>query len=141
VDQEGLAGVVDLAKREGKAFNVEPRGGPWASVIKRDAQFAARFAKQDVEKYKAIVTDMAIALLDRDTSPGAEPEQMLEMDIPALIVPGRDESHATSAARYLEECLPKSQYWNTVPDEQTEEASARRILEFLDDARKEAKAA
>ena len=75
---------------------------------------------------------MARVLLDRDTSPGAEPEEMLRMDIPALIIPGRDDSHATSAARYLEECLPKSQYWDVPVAEQTEEASARRLIEFLD---------
>jgi hypothetical protein len=75
---------------------------------------------------------MAIALLDRDTSPGAEPEDMLQMDIPALIIPGRDESHATSAARYLEECLPKSQYWDVAVDAQTEEASNKRIFDFLE---------
>jgi pimeloyl-ACP methyl ester carboxylesterase len=131
VGREGLQAVVDLAQREGKAFNAEPRGGPWASVIRRDAAFARDYAQQDVETYKAIVTDMAIALLDRDTSPGAEPEQLLEMDMPALIVPGRDESHATSAARYLEECLPKSQYWDVAVAEQTEDASNKRILDFL----------
>ena len=49
---------------------------------------------------------MDAALFDRDTSPGAEPEDLLRLDIPAFIVPGHDESHATSAARYFEECLP-----------------------------------
>ena len=141
VAKEGLQAVVDLVGREGKAFNAEPRGGPWASVIRRDAAFARDYAGQDVEKYKEIVTAMALALLDRDTSPGAEPEAMLGMDIPALIIPGRDESHATSAARYLEECLPKSQYWDVAVAEQTEEASARRLLEFLDTNTKEARAA
>ena len=132
VGREGLQAVVDLARREGKPFNADPRGGPWASVLKRDDAFARAYAAQDVAKYEAIVDDMARALLDRDTSPGAEPEQMLQMDIPALIVPGHDESHATSAARYLEECLPKSQYWDVPVAAQTEEASAPRILEFLD---------
>ena len=131
VGREGLQGVVDLVAREGKAFNAEPRGGPWASVLKRDPEFARAYAKQDIEKYKAIVTDMAIALLDRDTAPGAEPEDMLQMAIPALIIPGRDESHATSAARYLEECLPKSRYWDAPVDDQTEGASNEKILEFL----------
>jgi pimeloyl-ACP methyl ester carboxylesterase len=134
VGKEGLQAVVDLVKREGKAFNAEPRGGPWASVIKRDAGFAASYVKHDPEKYKAIVTDMALALLDRDTSPGADPEELFETDVPALIIPGRDESHATSAARYLEECLPKAQYWDAPVDAQTEAASAPRILEFLDAA-------
>jgi len=131
VDEAGLQGVVDLVAREGKAFNAEPRGGPWSSVIKRDPEFARAYARQDVDRYKAIVTDMAIALLDRDTAPGAEPEEMMEMDIPAIIVPGHDESHATSAARYLEECLPKSQYWDVPVDGQTESASNEKILEFL----------
>ncbi len=131
VAHASLAAVVDLVTREGKAFNADPRGGPWASLIKRDAQFARAYAKQDVEKYKAVVTDMSIALLDRDTSPGAEPEDMLQMDIPVLIVPGRDDSHATSAARYLEECLPGSQYWDVPVAEQVEDASNRLILDFL----------
>jgi pimeloyl-ACP methyl ester carboxylesterase len=134
VDQEGLAGVVDLVKRERKPFNAEPRGGPWASVIQRDAAFAAQYVAQDVEKYKAIVGDMSLALLDRDTAPGAEPEALMGLDIPALIVPGRDESHATSAARYLEECIPGAQYWDTTPAEQTEESAPRRVLDFLSTA-------
>ena len=93
--------------------------------------FAAAFAQQDVERYKLIVTGMARALLDRDTAPGAEPEDLLRLDIPALIVPGRDASHATSAARYLEECLPRAEYWDLAPDAQTEAVVAPRLLNFL----------
>jgi len=136
VDREGLQGVVDLVTREGKAFGADPRGGPWAAPIKRDPAFAREYAKLDREKYKAIVTDMMLALLDRDTAPGAEPEQLLELEIPAYIVPGRDESHATSAARYLEECIPQSQYWDATPEEQTEQSASPRILEFLDSVKK-----
>ena len=78
-----------------------------------------------------MVAGMARALLDRDTVPGAEPEDLLQLDMPALIVPGRDASHATSAARYLEECLPKAQYWDAPVDEQTEATAPARMLEFL----------
>jgi hypothetical protein len=53
------------------------------------------------------------------------------VDIPALIVPGRDKSHATSAARYLEECLPRAEYWDIAVDGQTEDTVPRRIVEFL----------
>ncbi len=132
VEQHGFAGVVSLAMQEGKPFNAEPRGGPWASVIKNDRAFADSYARLDIEKYKKLVTDMCRTLFDRDTSPGAEPEDMLKMNIPALIVPGRDASHATSAARYLEECLPKAEYWDVLPDAQTEESAPARLLEFLD---------
>jgi pimeloyl-ACP methyl ester carboxylesterase len=132
VQQHGLAEVVALVGKEGKPFGADPRGGPWASVIKRDHAFAASYAKQDVEQYKHIVTGMMRALFDRDTAPGAEPEDLLRLDIPALIVPGRDASHATSAARYLEECLPKSEYWDVAVAGQTEESVAPRLLKFLD---------
>ena len=53
---------------------------------------------------------------------------------PALIVPGRDAAHATSAARYLEECLPRSDYWDVPVAEQTEATVAARVLAFLDEA-------
>jgi pimeloyl-ACP methyl ester carboxylesterase len=130
----GLAEVVALVGREGKPFGADPRGGPWASLIKRDGDFAAAYAKQDVEKYRLILLGMMRTLFDRDTAPGAEPEDMLRLDIPTFIVPGRDASHATSAARYLEECLPRSEYWDVPVDGQTEESVPPRLLKFLDGA-------
>jgi pimeloyl-ACP methyl ester carboxylesterase len=132
VEEQGLQSVVELVTKEGKAFNADPRGGPWATVIKRDRAFAASYAKLDFEPYRRIVEGTAKALIDRDTAPGAEPEDLMELDIPALIVPGRDESHATSAARYLEECLGKSQYWDVLPDAQTEASASARLLKFLE---------
>ena len=131
VQQQGLAEVVALAGANGKSFSEDPRGGPWASAIRNDAAFAEAYAQQDVEHYKLIVTGMSRALLDRDTAPGAEPEDLLRLDIPALVVPGQDASHATSAARYLQECLPRSEYWDVAPAEQTEAAVAQRMLQFL----------
>ena len=132
VQQHGLTEVVALAKTGGKTFGEDPRGGPWAAVIRRDAAFAEAYANQEVEPYKALVTGMSRALCDRDTAPGAEPEDMLRLNVPALIVPGRDPSHATSAARYLEECLPRSQYWDIPPEQQTEANTPGRLLQFLE---------
>jgi hypothetical protein len=60
------------------------------------------------------------------------------MNIPAFVVPGHDESHATSAARYLEECIPGAQYWDVPVAGQTEESAPPRVLGFLDKAGKEA---
>ena len=131
VKEHGLRRVAEHVQREGKAFNADPRGGPWASVIKRDAKFADAFRVQNLQEYQRTVAAMRDALLDRDTSPGAPPEELLKLEIPALIVPGRDESHATSAARYLEECLPKSQYWDVLPEAQTEANALARLLQFL----------
>lgn len=136
VAENGLQSVVDLVRESGKSFGEDPRGGPWASVIRNDDSFAEAFAAQNADAYRNIVTGMARTLADRDTAPGAEPEDLMNLDIPALIVPGKDAAHATSAARYLEECLPKSEYWDIPPGEQTEANTPARVLEFLSAAGK-----
>jgi pimeloyl-ACP methyl ester carboxylesterase len=135
VQQAGLEQVVALVRKDGKPFNADTRGGPWASVIKNDQSFAEAYMRQDAEKYKLTVAAMARTLFDRDTAPGAEPEDLLQLNIPTLIVPGRDPSHATSAARYLEECIPNSEYWDVSVDGQTEETVSPRLLDFLKKAR------
>lgn len=131
VNQNGMEAVVALVREGGKPFGGDPRGGPWASVIKADVDFAARFAALDVNAYKLVVAGMARTLMDRDTVAGAEPEDLMRCRIPALVVPGNDASHATSGARYLAECLPLSQYWDMPVDGQTEQALADRLLDFL----------
>jgi pimeloyl-ACP methyl ester carboxylesterase len=137
VQQHGLSGVVSLVTNEGKTFGADPRVGPWGSVIKNDRTFAEAYMRQDMDEYTRLVSAMNRALFDRDTAPGAEPEDMFQLNIPALIVPGRDASHATSAARYLEECLPGSEYWDTAVADQTEESTGRRLLEFLEKVSRE----
>jgi pimeloyl-ACP methyl ester carboxylesterase len=132
VREHGLAAVAALAAKEGKAFGADPRGGPWASVLRHDPAFAAAYAKLDAREYGLIVAGMSRDLLDRDTAPGAEPEDLLRLAIPALVVPGHDESHATSAARYLEECLPRSEYWDVPVAGQTAETAQPRLIQFLD---------
>jgi pimeloyl-ACP methyl ester carboxylesterase len=129
VRSSGLKGVVELVGKEQKAFNADPRGGPWASPIRNDKAFAAAFVK--TANYETIVAQMCRNLFDRDTSPGAAPEALMKLDIPALVIPGKDESHATSAARYLEECLPRCEYWDTLPEGQTELAANQRLALFL----------
>ena len=131
VRQHGLDAVVSLVSSEGKPFNQDPRGGPWATVIRRDPAFARAYAYEDVHEYLTTVEQMRDNLFDRDTSPGAEPEELLKLQIPVLVVPGRDKTHATSAARYVEECLPRAEYWDAPVEEQTEERVAPRLVEFL----------
>jgi len=131
VQTHGLADVVKRAVNGKKPFGADPRGGPWASVIAQQPEFAEAFARLPLEAYTAIVVGTERALFDRDTAPGAEPEDLLRLDVPALIVPGSDASHATSAARYLEECIPRAHYWDTPVARQTSASAPARILEFL----------
>lgn len=134
VHQHGLEAVAALVAKDGKPFGGDPRGGPWASVLRHDRAFTENYVKQNVDDYKLIVAGMARTLLDRDTAPGAEPEDLLRLNIPALVVPGHDASHATSAARYLEECIPGAEYWDMPATEQTDANAPQRLLEFLDKA-------
>lgn len=131
VQQNGLEAVVALAKESNKAFGADPRGGPWVSVLRHDEEFAKRYVSMNVDHYKAIIAGMPRGLIDRDTSPGAEPEDLVRLDIPTLIVPGADFSHATSAARYLQECIPGSDYWDIPVPQLTADKTNARIVDFL----------
>ena len=113
-------------------FSDDGRVGPWVTVLRSDPEFAARYVELDVDRYQTIVAGMSRLLFDRDTVPGAEPEDLLALDIPALIVPGQDSSHAPSAARYLQECLPAAQYWDVPVAEQTADTAPARVIEFLE---------
>jgi pimeloyl-ACP methyl ester carboxylesterase len=132
VDEHGLDGVVALAMSSDKGFTADPRVGPWVSAIRSSTEFAGLYADLDVDRYRVTVSGLVRLLFDRDTVPGAEPEDLMVCDVPALIVPGQDESHAPSAARYLQECLPAVEYWDVPVVDQTAETAPARILEFLD---------
>lgn len=134
VEQHGLKGVAELAHVSGASFSKDPRLGPWAAVLRTDVKFADAYKRLDADEYKRIVNAMLAALIDRETAPGAEPGDLRQLEIPALIVPGNDPVHATSAARYLAACLPRAEYWDIAPDEQTEHNVPDRLLAFLDRA-------
>jgi pimeloyl-ACP methyl ester carboxylesterase len=132
VQEHGLEQVVALVRSTDKGFSADPRVGPWNTVIRTDPDFAAAYAQGDVVRYGVVVSGLARLMFDRDTVSGAEPEDLLQLDVPALIVPGQDSSHAPSAARYLQECLPREEYWDVPVAEQTEHTVPRRVLQFLD---------
>jgi hypothetical protein len=98
-------------------------------VIARDRQFAESFAAQDLERYLGIVLTAGRGFFDRDTATGAEPEEVMGIKAPALIIRGRSIPR-TSGAHYLRECLPNNEFWNTMPPEQTTRKVCDRILEF-----------
>ncbi|MBO0822560.1 MAG: alpha/beta hydrolase [Actinobacteria bacterium] len=131
VAEQGLAGVVALARRSHASFSEDPRLGLWASVIRQDAAFADRYAALDPERYQTTVAGIARAMFDRDSVPGVEPEDLMALEVPALVVPGQDASHAISAARFLQECIPGSEYWDMPVGEQTADNAAARIHHFL----------
>jgi pimeloyl-ACP methyl ester carboxylesterase len=132
VEEHGLAAVVDRARSHDSSFTKDPKVGPWVTVLRTDRAFATAYAAGDVGAYLIALGGTSRLLYDRDTVPGAEPEDLMALDVPALIVPGQDDSHATSAARYLQECLPRSEYWDVAVSEQTAATAPQRVRAFLD---------
>jgi pimeloyl-ACP methyl ester carboxylesterase len=100
-------------------------------VIAHDARFAEQFVRQDVDRYLALVSVSCQSLFDRDTIPGAEPEELLALKLPALILPGHTDFHATSCARYLEECISGADYWDVHLESQPPDHIRDRIRNFL----------
>lgn len=129
--EKGLPAVVELARSSDAGFSKDPRVGPWAAALRHDEEFAASYAAFDLDRYVAIASGTSRVLFDRDTVPGVEPEDLAVLNVPALIVPGEDASHARSAARYLQECLPRSEYWDVPVASQTSSASTATVLDFL----------
>ena len=131
VQQHGLGGVVKLARETDKSFGGDPRGGPWVSVLRRDPAFADAYTRLDPDAYRLLLSVTARTLFDRDTAPGAEPEELLRLDLPTLVVPGSDHAHAVSAARYLAECFKGAEYWDVPVEAQAETNVPVRLQSFL----------
>lgn len=131
LEEHGPSGVAELAAATGGTFSSDPHLGPWAPVLASDPAFAGRYAGIDTRAHAEMVAGTARVMFDRDTVPGAEPEELMGLRVPALIFPGRDESHATSAARYLEECLPEQEYVDVAVEAQDESLVRDRMLGFL----------
>ena len=129
--EKGLVAVVDLAREQGSFWGT-PEAGPWDSTIVANPDFAANFASQDQDRYLAMVGLMGQMLFDRDTATGPEPQELMALKVPAVIIPGADAAHATSAARYLQECLVGSVYHDVPVEEQTPDQVRQWIIEFLE---------
>ena len=127
VSQSGLEGVVALARATESTFAQDPRIGPWASVIRRDAEFAGEYAGRDVGEYSTIVDETASGLFDSDDVPGSP----FPAAAPALVVAGGDANHPPEAARYLADSLPQADLWDVATEAQTEETAPLRILQFF----------
>ena len=112
-------------------FAQDPRVGPWVSVLRTDEEFSARYAQLELGSYRELVSETAARLFDRDDVPGGAPELLAGLEMPALVVPGDDPNHATSAARCLAEHLPHADYWDVHPSQQSAKNAPQRLLQFL----------
>lgn len=131
VEEHSLAGVVKLAQNTQDGFGKDPRQGPWGPVLRNDPVFAEAFLQQDKAHYLLTVAGLGRTLIDRDSVPGFEPEDLMQLDIPTLIIPGRDNAHTLSSAWFIEECSRNVELWDIPTAHQNEQSVPPRIIEFL----------
>lgn len=117
VRQNGLAAAAARAPA-GKNFWLDPEAGPWASQNANDPEFAAAYVKHDVAKYLEICAHSRDALYGDTMPSGATGAELMNIKTPALILPGADASHATSAAWAMKELMPNAEFWNVLPPHQ-----------------------
>ena len=129
VREHGLQACVERAPKGGN-FWEDPEPGPWASPLCTDSAFAARFVKQDVDRYLEIVAATRDALFPDTFVAGASAEELLQIDIPALVIPGGDERHTVSAANQLRELLPRVQYWDMPASQQNGQNTFEQLIGF-----------
>lgn len=128
VREHGLPGVVQ--KVQGKSFQDDPECGPWASVLYHDKEFAARYVKQDLERYLKIVAETRDVMFPSSDVSGPCGQDLMRLETPTLVWAGDDASHATSAAHQLRELLPCVEYWEVHASRQTHETQLEQILNF-----------
>lgn len=113
----GLAAVAGRAKKAA-GFWADPESGPWATVLAQDEAFAAKYMKQDLEQYLAVVAYSRDTLFNDTMPSGATGEQLMAIKLPSFIMSGDDASHATSAAHALRELIPGSVLSPLMPPQQ-----------------------
>jgi len=114
---------VILVMQEGKPFNAEPRAGPGLGD-QNDRAFAEAYGRWKAKSTKGSSQTLPHALRPRHGS-GREPRTCSNSTSGRSSFPDAMASHATSAARYLEECLPGAEYWDVLPEDKQSEPLQR----------------
>jgi len=129
VRANGLAAVVGRAPR-GENFWLDPEIGPWGSPAAVYPEFAAELVKQDPGHYLGICERSRDAIFNDTMPSGASGEELMRIEVPALIMSGADSRHTRSAAWALKELMPRSELWDVMPPDQNGQNTLEQILRF-----------
>jgi pimeloyl-ACP methyl ester carboxylesterase len=131
VRANGAKGLAAAARGpSGKNFWLDPEAGPWAAQNAVDAAFTAEYVKRDVANYLDLCVQSRDALYGDTMPSGATGEQLMQINTPALILPGADASHSTSSAWAMKELMPNAELWNVLPPHQNGANVLATILDF-----------
>lgn len=126
---EGLSAVPKRAAEQGN-FWADPESGPWAAPLSRDSDFSASFIRQDVDHYVEIIERTRDALFPDCMPSGATADQLTGINVPALVMSGKDHDHTASSAWTIHELMPNSELWDVLPPNQTGSNTLDQILRF-----------
>ena len=129
VKQNGLAAVVARAPK-GENFWMDPEIGPWGSPAAVYPEFAEQLMAMDLDQYIRICEQSRDTIFNDTMPSGASGEELMAVQIPALIMSGADTRHTRSASWALKELLPQSTLWHVFPPEQTGENTLSQVLGF-----------
>ena len=129
VKQNGMGAVIERAPK-GENFWMDPEIGPWGSPAGVYPEFAQKLMKIDLEQYIRICEQSRDTIFNDTMPSGANGEELMAIQIPALIMSGADSRHTRSAAWALKELLPQSRLWDVFPPNQTGENTLAQILGF-----------
>ena len=115
----------------GKNFWLDGPAGPWAAQNAVDPAFTADYVKHEVAKYLDLCEQSRDALFGDTMPSGATGEQLMNIQTPALILPGADASHSTSSAWAMKELMPNAELWNVLPPHQNGASVLAAILDFV----------
>jgi pimeloyl-ACP methyl ester carboxylesterase len=129
VRANGLAAVVARAPK-GENFWLDPEIGPWGSPAAVYPELAAELARQDVGRYLEVCARSRDAIFNDTMPSGASGEELMRMQMPALIMSGADTRHTVSASWALKELMPQAELWDVLPPRQTGANVLDQILRF-----------
>jgi pimeloyl-ACP methyl ester carboxylesterase len=129
VRTNGLAAVAARAPK-GENFWLDPEIGPWGSPAAVYPEFASEFMRQDVDRYLELCAASRDAIFNDTMPSGASGEELMRMQIPALIMSGADTRHTVSASWALKELMPQAELWGALPPHQTGQNVLEQILRF-----------
>jgi pimeloyl-ACP methyl ester carboxylesterase len=129
VRANGLAAVVARAPK-GENFWLDPEIGPWGSPAAVYPEFARELAKQNLERYRELCARSRDAIFNDTMPSGASGEELMRIQVPALIMSGADSRHTRSASWALAELMPQSELWDVMPPHQTGQNTLDEILRF-----------
>ncbi len=125
----GLAAVAERAKQKAN-FWADPETGPWATVLSRDAAFAATYVHLGVPAYLDMISKTRDNLFNDTMPSGASGKELMSLDFPTLIMSGKDEAHTVSCSWALHELIANSERWAVLPPDQNGSNTLDEILRF-----------